>query len=477
MSRSEMPNMLSVGKLLATFSAVCCLLCMPANAAEDPSPEDEATAKVVPADADTSSGQEEDDAVTIPRAAVESRSLRASCDLGAYGIAEPKMVPPIVYVKDFGAKGDGVTDDSAAINKAIQSLSRGGTVVFEEGRTYLKRKKIVVDKPGVRLWGYGATIFAYITKKEISAHQRDHARQEAQVSIQLLAPKTGVYGLTIVSNMRVRITGTAGTAGIHMAADDQQAIDNRFEYTLNGVRVRGAKSAKNFVIARNVAYRTTADAFTVMANSWDGRILCNVVRENGDDMVSVLDFGLGEPDALARVLVEGNDLGSTYWGRGIAVHGGRDVTIRNNSIAATTHAAGILIRGGKDSYKMANVRNVVVENNKIAEVQTTEPGYNPVPNWKRTKQAAIDIRGYGEVSDVLVRGNTIAGAAFDGILVKGHANNIGLIGNRLSGIRGRPIKIEDVDGTVACADNTNDNSPIEYGKCGGEMPVVRGAGM
>ena len=48
------------------------------------------------------------------------------------------MTPPIVHVKDFGAKGDGVTDDTDAINRAISSMTNGGTLVFEPGKTYRK---------------------------------------------------------------------------------------------------------------------------------------------------------------------------------------------------------------------------------------------------------------------------------------------------------------------------------------------------
>lgn len=45
------------------------------------------------------------------------------------------MSEQVFNVKDFGAVGDGKTDDSAAIKTAIQAAHEaGGTVYFPEGR-------------------------------------------------------------------------------------------------------------------------------------------------------------------------------------------------------------------------------------------------------------------------------------------------------------------------------------------------------
>ena len=89
----------------------------------------------------------------IPPFTLESLYLKQpTCDLTRYGSRTPVMTAPVIYVRDFGAVGDGKTDDSDAINRAIRSLSAGGTVVFDPGKTYLKRKLITVRNPGVKLW-------------------------------------------------------------------------------------------------------------------------------------------------------------------------------------------------------------------------------------------------------------------------------------------------------------------------------------
>jgi len=66
--------------------------------------------------------------------------------------------PKAVYVRDLGAKGDGKTDDSAALQAAIDKVATtrlGGTVFVPSGHYRLSRTIYVWD--AVRLIGYGAT--------------------------------------------------------------------------------------------------------------------------------------------------------------------------------------------------------------------------------------------------------------------------------------------------------------------------------
>ncbi len=71
-------------------------------------------------------------------------------------IAAPAMsdVPKSVSAAAFGAKGDGVTDDTAAIQKALDSLTGGGIVNLPAGR-YLLSAALSIPG-GVTLLGEGA---------------------------------------------------------------------------------------------------------------------------------------------------------------------------------------------------------------------------------------------------------------------------------------------------------------------------------
>jgi hypothetical protein len=65
----------------------------------------------------------------------------------------------VVSVKDFGAVGDGVTDDSVAVQAAINTMTMGGTLVFPFG-TYKINTSILVPYSNITIIGDGSTIDA-----------------------------------------------------------------------------------------------------------------------------------------------------------------------------------------------------------------------------------------------------------------------------------------------------------------------------
>ncbi len=61
----------------------------------------------------------------------------------------------MINVKDFGAKGDGITDDTAAIQTAVDQFGdEGGTLLFPSG-TYEVKSEILISKIRVTLQGVG----------------------------------------------------------------------------------------------------------------------------------------------------------------------------------------------------------------------------------------------------------------------------------------------------------------------------------
>ncbi len=92
------------------------------------------------------------------------RSASSGPAKGTPGITSEKNLPQF-DVRDFGAKGDGKTDDSPAINAAIAKASETGGVVNFPSATYLLRRRpgagqvaTILLRPGVSLDGQGSTL-------------------------------------------------------------------------------------------------------------------------------------------------------------------------------------------------------------------------------------------------------------------------------------------------------------------------------
>jgi hypothetical protein len=405
----------------------------------------------------------------VPVAAESTRYAIPSSVSPDCNVVSPSITSPSVKVDDFGARGDGVTDDTAAIIRAIQSLSSGGgTVVFTPGKTYLKRGVVAVTSPGIKLWGYRSTVFSVVTDQEVLA-----GKGVAGIAFTLLAPRTGMYGLTMISNLRKRLIGHPYNAAVYMASDSQEVVDNRFEYTGNGVFVTGT----NAVISRNVIYRTWADGIHLSHDvskglfAKSGRVMCNTIRQTGDDMIAVVGYGIGEP-RLSNFLIAGNSLADQYWGRGITISGARDVTIRNNNIAGTM-AAGIFL-ASEPVFKTSNVHNVIVEENDISRIQMARPPWDPIAPQTASGQGAIDIHGYSAsqvVTGVLVRNNNLHEANKDAIFIRDNSSNIGLVGNTAANIGRSAVNIgASVSATIYCSGNKLNGAPATSAGCKASVP-------
>lgn len=75
-------------------------------------------------------------------------------------VTEPVTAPvgTTLSVKDFGAKGDGVSDDTAAIQKAINEASSKNVSLSVPAATYVVTSQLQV-KNNTRISGYGATLY------------------------------------------------------------------------------------------------------------------------------------------------------------------------------------------------------------------------------------------------------------------------------------------------------------------------------
>jgi parallel beta-helix repeat protein len=346
-------------------------------------------------------------------------------------------IPSIPTVPEFAkvfVPGSG-PDNASAIQNAIDGLKSGDWLVFPAG-VYSIGHHLIVRNSGVTLYGQGATI---------------HATSPSDGAILIQGDSVAVYGFKIDQDSSNR-QSTPWSGGISVF--DDRGGDRR---QVHGVTIQnntindsaGAGiflyRAEHFTVANNTVRRSWADGIHMTSGSTNGRVIHNTVSQTGDDMIAVVSYaGNRAPDrAVVRysdwaalelgldknIYIYGNQLSDQYWGRGISVVGGSDVTIDSNLVSKVPGGAGIYL-ARETSYMTFGDHDILVRNNVISQIQTSAASYDPAhknaaPNGTGAIEAASEIyndeRDYPifnsafSITGVAIIGNTVEHARFAGI--------------------------------------------------------------
>jgi parallel beta-helix repeat protein len=327
-----------------------------------------------------------------PRASVQRVADSISASLANCSIAAAIPSPP-GSVKTF-TRGPG-SDDSGDIQKAVDALREGDWLVFPAGN-YSISKHVTIAVTGVTLYGKGATI-------------KSSSADDGGLLIQ--ADGVSVYGFTLNQDSLARKT-TPWSGGIAVFDNRNGGRRRVLGVNIVGNTVNHAAAAaiflykaSYFTVSGNTVFRSWADGIHATGGASAGRIVHNTVSQNGDDMVAVVSYAgarniesmtarykaMSLDDLDRDIYIADNELSDTYWGRGVAVVGGSDVTIANNQISRTPTAAGIyLLR--ENSYTTFGDHNILVRDNSISQVETLPPTYKPANfNLAVTRHGAIEI--------------------------------------------------------------------------------------
>tara|TARA_R110002074_G_scaffold203653_2_gene371769 strand:+ start:5328 stop:7019 length:1692 start_codon:yes stop_codon:yes gene_type:complete len=180
----------------------------------------------------------------------------------------------IFNVKDYGATGDGVTDDTSSIQAALTFASAfaPSVVLFPPG-TYVVSVALSVGS-GTAMTGYGATLFK-------AAGSTGHVIRGATGAVDVK-----VMGLTINGNKAANTSGH-GIAFVGTALSSQRllvsdcTIINTYE---SGIQINSCKEAK---VVSNFIYDSARTGIEILNSCEDVSITGNHVKRSGSANVAI----------------------------------------------------------------------------------------------------------------------------------------------------------------------------------------------
>lgn len=337
----------------------------------------------------------------------------------------------------FGAKGDGNSDDTAAVQQAADAAAHsGGSLEFPPGN-FLISKYIRIKNGVARITGQGGTIRCAAIREECGL---------------LLAGKRGGQQENVtncvISDLNIDCLNSTKfpTNGIWAQNPTQLTITNNNIFNVKrgyGILIRsyanGGGAASNCVIAGNKVLARTDEA---AGHRQSDAIVCDAEElqqggfSNNRDQWKALHSVGAAPAAPVDCQISGNSIVGGYYG--VSVNGAVRVKVDNNDIRLTVR--GISCQNG--------AKNCLLERNKINEclsagihVAYGSSDITVSENEIRTKRGNLEalLQAYVGVKRVHFIHNSVEGTGTSQYLAYAgvEADDIVFLRNELSGTPSR----------------------------------------
>lgn len=249
-------------------------------------------------------------------------------------------------IADYGAKGNGITDDTDAIQKAFDDGKEKGLPVYIPAGVYNYSKCLNIDS--ITVFGDGPE------ESVLRAIRYDYE------SIFLTGTSPKVYSLQVngkggESNMRnIDKCG----CGFFVNQADGFEIANCYINNPSGIGIQ-AEFASGGKILYNKIYSTGADGMLICESSSGIEIAYNHTYRCGDDAIAVTSYG---NKLCSDIEIHDNRCEENLYSRNIAVNGTDSVTVYRNYVSEGI--AGISVTS-TTQWNSSQNNNVKVYNNII----------------------------------------------------------------------------------------------------------------
>jgi len=257
-----------------------------------------------------------------------------------------------INVKDYGAVGDGVTNDSAAINAAIAALPASNAVLYFPAGVYRCGTVTITGKTALTVCGDGWASSVIKSNAYFDALDGFGATPGSQViNISATCNKVLVFGLTFDASCTHR---KAGQHAVVIDADNTTFRDN---YTINSGEFANCfgrdnpAGMDNLVVTGNRIGLNWADGINLY-NVDNALIANNIVNGANDDLIAV-----GES---SNVVISGNTLRSrtdlpSKVGRGIAILWGANNVHGTGNLIEQVKQYGLYIASEQSGARPNNI--------------------------------------------------------------------------------------------------------------------------
>lgn len=269
-------------------------------------------------------------------------------------------IAPVYYPEDFGAVGDGITDDTNALQDCLDAIG-SGTMYLAPGKVYVHTDVLTVSSGNINGGGYRSG-------NSIINAGRLHSTVPTASAVRFTGDNTAAYGVVFSSNattrgvtyeeMKVLVFLTNGTVLHEIGVEGSRAA---------GIFIEGSS---NYTVRSPVVKNTQADGIHNSGGSNNGLISDPYCENVGDDCFAVVTYS-GQD--FCHDITWLRPVGRGGKARGCAVVGGYNIIYRDIDIQGS-YAAGIYLASEPpSSYDTRSTSNVVIENGVLRGCNTYTP--------------------------------------------------------------------------------------------------------
>ncbi|KAI2497029.1 polygalacturonase [Fragilaria crotonensis] len=286
----------------------------------------------------------------------------------------------ILNLENFGAVGDGVTDDTVALNSAFSQAPPGSTILIPAGRTYAHNNIVQIGVPDLIVTGGGRLLATNEGRSGVWISADRVVMQNIVLKVKSTTSRWYTY-----ESMKLRLMNCRGVVvrgvTIQGSANLGIHVGNTYNFILDKVVVRNtragaiyiAEKSSNGTLLQPQTFNSGDSAIVIQSSRQDGGQVNDIVLQSpavrrGTKGVAYAILGsrdivmndiYAEDSELAALYISAESSTNTYSVSNVTVNGGR--LVRSSKNLAASHGS-IMIYNGRTSE--------VIQNITISDVQS-----------------------------------------------------------------------------------------------------------